>query len=573
MISGSITRPIARPITRSISEGIRGGGDDPLPPVDFTALEDALNDAAQLDGEDYTTTSWAGLQSVVDAGQIVLNNPDATQQQVDDAAQAILDAIDNLVLFSPEYLFDNNETGFNINILPGNFFTDAEMEAPATFGDPVYVAVDSSGNDNNVSQVTMTARPIFGRVPRGGRRNLLNNTENRGSFWNYAAGISRQSEAAETPGGYRADRITLVGSTGHEIPTHLAAPLAPGEYTVSLLVYFENLPAGYSFQLAYYDGGSSIAPGAATVTPGMVGAWVRLSAVISVPETVVASPRIRFNGYGAGSEGTSYLFGEPQAEPNTGVTPYQSVTSQYDITESGVPDVYYLDFDLIDDLISTTLPAISNGTLVIAGTGGIWIDDDYNFAGGTFSIGITSYTGGPEGILGVVGDLLVGGSFVIDRQLTAEERTRVINKLKGMGAPGVFELGPELVVNGDFSDGLTGWTAFLDGGGGPIPGGLRLEFSSDNARVQQADIILPNELYYGSFRILSSDSTGVTRIKTNLGNNVSATLAASPSGSPPGIYAGVGFSNTSNISVFAGGTRPLSVDITDVSIRKLELIP
>lgn len=115
-----------------------------------------------------------------------------------------------------------------------------------------------------------------------------------------------------------------------------------------------------------------------------------------------------------------------------------------------------LEFDGTDDLVTTTLPAISGGTIVLAGTNGIWIDE-INFAGGAFSVGPGTYTGGPAGLLPILGDLLVEGGFVIDRALTPEEIAQVKRYYKVRGSAGLIELGPELVVNGDFSDGTSNW--------------------------------------------------------------------------------------------------------------------
>lgn len=146
----------------------------------------------------------------------------------------------------------------------------------------------------------------------------------------------------------------------------------------------------------------------------------------------------------------------PDASGNGADFTQATVTARPVLRE--VDGIASLEFDGTDDLVAATLPAITGGTLVIAGTNGIWIDDDYNFAGGTFEIGPTSYTNSPTGILPLIGDLIVGGTFVIDRQLTSDERAKVVRKMKSMGSPGLFRLGPELVVNGgpDFEN-TDGW--------------------------------------------------------------------------------------------------------------------
>lgn len=68
-----------------------------VPEADKTALLAALSDAAALDEGDYTPESWAVLDGAVTAGQLVYDDPDATQQQVDDATSAISTAIAALV--------------------------------------------------------------------------------------------------------------------------------------------------------------------------------------------------------------------------------------------------------------------------------------------------------------------------------------------------------------------------------------------------------------------------------------------------------------------------------------------
>src|SRR5690625_72312 len=64
-------------------------------------------------------------------------------------------------------------------------FVDTSGNAPATWGDPVGLVRDASPNRADFTQPTVTARPILGRVPRGGRRNLLNNTEDLDTWIRY----------------------------------------------------------------------------------------------------------------------------------------------------------------------------------------------------------------------------------------------------------------------------------------------------------------------------------------------------------------------------------------------------
>lgn len=65
-------------------------------PVDFSALVAAIADGTAIDTEGKTQDSADALRDALVAGEALLENLEATQEQVDDAAQAIRDAIANL---------------------------------------------------------------------------------------------------------------------------------------------------------------------------------------------------------------------------------------------------------------------------------------------------------------------------------------------------------------------------------------------------------------------------------------------------------------------------------------------
>lgn len=85
--------------------------------------------------------------------------------------------IDNIV-FSAEggipSLFDG-EAGFLWGDLP--YYQDPAGTTEATWGDPVGLIQDASGNGSDFTQATVTARPVLGRVPKGGRTNLFTFTD------------------------------------------------------------------------------------------------------------------------------------------------------------------------------------------------------------------------------------------------------------------------------------------------------------------------------------------------------------------------------------------------------------
>ena len=69
------------------------------PQVSTEWLRAVIGEAEDISGDDYTAESYAALQSAVDAGKAVMENP-ADQGTVDDAARAVLAAIDGLEEFN-----------------------------------------------------------------------------------------------------------------------------------------------------------------------------------------------------------------------------------------------------------------------------------------------------------------------------------------------------------------------------------------------------------------------------------------------------------------------------------------
>lgn len=65
-------------------------------PADKTTLEDLINDTNDLVESDYTPESWSIFTTALEEANIILNDNNATQAQVNSAADALADAINNL---------------------------------------------------------------------------------------------------------------------------------------------------------------------------------------------------------------------------------------------------------------------------------------------------------------------------------------------------------------------------------------------------------------------------------------------------------------------------------------------
>ena len=95
----------------------------------------------------------------------------------------------------------------------------------------------------------------------------------------------------------------------------------------------------------------------------------------------------------------------------------------------------YYKLDLTDDVMSTTLPAIASGTVVILTSNGAWFNS-FSRSAGAFAWGPSSYTGGPSGLFTALregaNDYREIGRLVINRALTAAEKANLLAWAKAL---------------------------------------------------------------------------------------------------------------------------------------------
>jgi hypothetical protein len=165
-------------------------------PIDRTALQAALDEVADLDAADYTADSWTTLQTAVTEANRVVTDEDATQGEIDEAALALDEAIDQLVLLTapeaparPEITVEGKDitvtwsapadggspiTGYTVALTPseGTVLTRSvagdvtravfEDLAPGTYSATVTAtnAVDDSQASSASESVTVAADPV-----------------------------------------------------------------------------------------------------------------------------------------------------------------------------------------------------------------------------------------------------------------------------------------------------------------------------------------------------------------------------------------------------------------------------
>ena len=105
---------------------------DPNPSV----LNAALEEVSRLDPSDYTAESWQQLQSAVGEASAVKNAPDHTQEDLDLAYEAILNALSALVkdTSKPDHGNNGNGTEPSETVSPDEGGTDATTEKPDESG-------------------------------------------------------------------------------------------------------------------------------------------------------------------------------------------------------------------------------------------------------------------------------------------------------------------------------------------------------------------------------------------------------------------------------------------------------
>ena len=236
----------------------------------------------------------------------------------------------------------------------------------------------------HATQSTAAARPIYGRHPFGGRRNLLTRTEefNDGAWVKSAVTVS--ADAATAPNGtLTADKLVETSTTAqHFLQVSISATAG---VVNGFSVYAKAAERGFVilsmgagpfaggavnevwFNLATGSIGTNTGPADfATITPVGDG-WYRCFIGEQATATGAALGFIKVaatngtNSY-AGDGTSGILIWGAQLELGSTATAYQRVTTQFDVTEAGVPDVHYLFHGGASDPRWMITPTITPGT-------------------------------------------------------------------------------------------------------------------------------------------------------------------------------------------------------------------
>lgn len=300
-------------------------------------------------------------------------------------------------------------------------------------------------------QASASLKPVLGRMPVGGRRNLLTASE---AF--DTAAWSKTNLTVATSSLVAPDNTSLVQKlvsdviTGGAVLTRSYSSLRG----TTLSLYVKSAGVRYVFirnpgyaTVVYYDleAGTVNKPYTDSAVSGEIfdegDGWFRL--VYRYDLTAASDITFGFDDDGAGAsqsytgDGTSgvYLTGFQYELGNT-PTPYQRVTNGNDVYEEGQQHIEYLRFDHTDDKIAQTFPDGFNGDLVVCGTEGSWIDKDVTVAAGSDLVIGPKHLPNTTHILPILGDII--GWVPVGKSLTEEEWRRVVDYYKGRGAKGLL---------------------------------------------------------------------------------------------------------------------------------------
>jgi len=411
---------------------------------------------------------------------------------------------------------------------------------------------------NHVIQSSASLKPVLGRVPVGGRRNLLPVSEDLTQWFNSGGEVTVSKGIDDPFGGNSAYRLMPIPGNNFFRLTDFAIqyPVIGEADTWGVYVRLVTVGANNIVQLYFPGVNSSERIENQLVQDQWV--FVELSQVATSDSSNVVQIRI-------GNEGTVIDVCRPQYEKGGASTPYQRVTSDLDVYEEGQQHIEYLRFDGIDDCMTQTFPDGFEGDLIVCGTKGSWVDENVSIPpGGELTIGPIGLPNTPN-ILPALGDII--GWVPVSRTTTEEERQRIIEYYKGRGAKGrLVPSGVELVTNGTFDSDLSGWSSVNNEWVWNDGAAVITAAQSSTAYLIHSAIVEKGKTYQLTISLLSTDAP----IEARFGSSAPAqsVIRFAAPGEHKAILPWLGDGSTLFIrNASAGG----SATIDNISIQ--ELIP
>lgn len=189
---------------------------------------------------------------------------------------------------------------------------------------------------NHATQATAASRPVLGRVPFGGRRNLLLRTEEfDNAAWTKVLSASATANTDTAPDGTITADTVVAGASNSAVRQTVTTQA--DTYTFSC--WIKRKTGAGDVEIS--------ASGGSWVTQSLTTSWQRFSVTQSL------SAGSNFPGVRITTSGDEVYVWGAQLELGSTATDYQKVVTAFDVTEAGVADCYYLSFDGTDDFMLT----------------------------------------------------------------------------------------------------------------------------------------------------------------------------------------------------------------------------
>ncbi|UWR31323.1 hypothetical protein K3758_07420 [Sulfitobacter sp. W002] len=197
---------------------------------------------------------------------------------------------------------------------------------------------------NHLTQPTASKRPIYGVVPKGGRRNLLAYSKELTLARWPSAGTSASFDPSDitAPDGSKTAVRAISGGGGSDY-LYRDAVASDGQIKS---IYARTVSGTGTVGLLDFNG----TPRSET---SLTEEWQRFELPVNTADTGGAN--FYLVDFRVGTLGEVLIWG-PQLEEGSEATPYQRVGNQYDVTERGVETLHYLYFDGVDDELAASRP-------------------------------------------------------------------------------------------------------------------------------------------------------------------------------------------------------------------------
>ena len=368
-------------------------------------------------------------------------------------------------------LFKRGEQGLWLD--PSDLSTllqDTAGTTPVTApGQTVALAKDKSGRGNHLVQPVALSRPTLGRHPVGGTRNLLVGSEGQRGWT--AFGTSPPTVSAVTHLGKPCWGVTF------------PAGLTNATWNVSRATYWSQIypfPGAYSWRYKVATN-RPLLPGETVLVllnGSFATAGVNLTSADNLTQwadrgfpNIVSAASLNAGLYPAVTNVTT--LGEPltvyitdmQMEVGSTIAPYQRVTSQWDVTEEGKADCWYLGFDGVDDFMVSAAPVDMSASGMLSIFAGLRREKEINGSTAAFLVELgdlsttarTFYVASPLSISGAGNAHGLGLRGPVDayglRQLVASTPVDyVVTHVVGAAASVRSRVNGALAVTATFAD-------------------------------------------------------------------------------------------------------------------------